>query len=123
MADRIIIPQPQVQDWGQCHNPIAKQKQNNYGNCSFFHSLTDNITSSELLHSDGENKISSRGTRRSKEVPFRVLFDGGPSLFHGGSPCPEKSLNFRYDIVSRIILALSSCEVMAAGSGSIFANS
>lgn len=67
MAGRFIIPQPQVQDWGQCHNLIAKQKQNNYGNCSFFlffHSLTDNIISdSELLHSTGENKIPERESK------------------------------------------------------------
>lgn len=54
---------------------------------------------------------------------FKFLFRGGVSRFHGGSPCPEKSRNFRYEMVRRIMEALSSCDVMAAGSGSIFANS
>lgn len=61
--------------------------------------------------------------RKKEDLLFSVLFGGGPSRFHGGSPCPEKSLSFRYDIVRRIMLALSSCEVMAAGNGSILASS
>ncbi len=47
----------------------------------------------------------------------------GISLVHGGSPCPEKSLNFRYEMVNLIMEALSNCEVMAAGKGNILANS
>lgn len=60
----------------------------------------------------------------SVTLPFRFLdADCGPSLVHGGSPWPEKSLSFRYDIVSRMMEALSNCDVIAAGRGSILASS
>lgn len=47
----------------------------------------------------------------------------GCSLIQGGSPLLEKSLRRRKDIVSRMMDALSSCEVMAGGKGSILASS
>ena len=45
--------------------------------------------------------------------------EDGCSLIHGGSPLLENSLRRRNEMVSRMIEALSSCEVMAGGSGNI----
>jgi len=56
-------------------------------------------------------------------LPLTDLLGGGPSRDHGGSPWLEKSRSLRYEIVNLIMEALSSWEVMAAGSGSIFASS
>jgi hypothetical protein len=53
-------------------------------------------------------------------VPFGGLHPGDG---HCGNPCSEKSLSFRYEMVSLMIDALSSWDVIAAGRGSILANS
>jgi hypothetical protein len=53
-------------------------------------------------------------------VPFGGLHPGDG---HGGKPCSEKSLSFRYEMVSLMMDALSSWDVIAAGRGSILANS
>lgn len=45
------------------------------------------------------------------------------SLIHGGSPLLEKSLSRRNEMVNLMMDALSSCDVMAGGSGNILASS
>ena len=45
------------------------------------------------------------------------------SLIHGGSPLLEKSFSRRNEMVSRMMEALSSWEVMAGGRGNILASS
>jgi len=64
-----------------------------------------------------------RPLERTVKVRLPFLFCEGLSLTHGGSPWEEKSLSLRKEIVSRMMDALSSCEVMAAGSGNNLASS
>ena len=52
-----------------------------------------------------------------------IARDEGCSLIQGGSPLLENSLRRRNEMVSRMMEALSSCEVIAGGSGNILANS
>lgn len=77
------------------------------------------------MYNDYNNNLQffDRIIKTTYYLPLSVLLGRGPSRLHGGSPWPEKSLNFRYEIVSLIMLALSNCEVIAAGKGSIFASS
>ena len=52
-----------------------------------------------------------------------LLPEEGWSLIQGGSPLLEKSLRRRNEMVSRMMEALSNCDVMAGGRGSILASS
>lgn len=56
-------------------------------------------------------------------VGDELLPEEGWSLIQGGSPLLEKSLRRRNEMVSRMMEALSNCDVMAGGRGNILASS
>jgi len=58
-----------------------------------------------------------------EEFELADAIDDSDSLIQAGSPLLEKSFSRRNDIVSRMMDALSSWEVMAGGRGNILASS
>lgn len=74
-----------------------------------------------LLDDEDDEAALDPGPESGDPVPRPE--ERGFSLAHGGSPLLENSLSRRNEMVSRMMDALSSCDVMAGGSGSILASS
>lgn len=67
--------------------------------------------------------LLQRTLKSIQKKNINVVVNTGKLIRIKNSPSGKTCLNFRYDVVSRIIDALSNCEVIALGKGSNFANS